>query len=257
LTIFAIGDVIGDFGCKFLKSNLNLIREKEKIDLIIANGENSSSGNGMTAASSEYLLNCGVDVITGGNHTFKRRAFFNYLEKSVRIVRPANYPEGTPGKGFLKFKFNNIKFCVINLVGTVYLEPVSCPFRTLDEILKKTSDCIIKIVDFHAEATSEKRALGFYADGRVSVIFGTHTHVQTSDEEILPRGTGYITDVGMTGAANSVLGLKPEISIKRMKEKIPIKYEHENHDPCKIEGAIFFIEENKGKTVKIKRIRII
>jgi metallophosphoesterase (TIGR00282 family) len=255
LRILAIGDVIGICGCKFLRENLSNLKNEKNIDLIIANGENSAADNGMTAASAQYLLNAGVDVITGGNHTFKKRTIFNYLNNSQKVIRPANYPVGTPGKGFLKFKFKNVNICVINLIGLCYLEPVDCFFETLDNILKEVKDCTVKVIDFHAEATSEKRALGFYADGRISALFGTHTHVQTSDEEILPKGTGYITDVGMSGVIDSVLGVKAEVSIKRMKSKIPLKFEHAANGPCKMECIVFDINEIDGKTISLERIR--
>jgi metallophosphoesterase (TIGR00282 family) len=258
LKVLTIGDVVGNCGCRCLKQSLSRLKIENNIDLTIVNGENSAAGNGITPDSAEYIFSSGADVITGGNHTFRRYTIFDYLKKPLNILRPANYPKNTPGKGFVKFKIGRIEICVINLIGTNYLESMACPFETLDNILYKNeiSSCSIKIVDFHAEATSEKRALGFFADGRVSVVFGTHTHVQTSDEEILPRGTGYITDLGMTGVANSVLGVKTEISIKRMKNKIPLKFEQSEEGICKIECAVFDINENNGKTVDIKRIRL-
>ncbi|MCL2311880.1 MAG: TIGR00282 family metallophosphoesterase [Firmicutes bacterium] len=255
MKILFIGDVVGFFGCKAVYENLHKIKSKNKIDFVIANGENSSVTNGITVKAAEYLLNAGVDAITGGNHTFKKRDFFDYLNKSNEILRPANYPNGTPGKGFLKFDLFHTKICVINLSGVVYLESLACPFETFDKILGQADDCKVKIIDFHAEATAEKRAMGFYVDGKVSAIFGTHTHVQTSDEEILHNGTAYITDVGMTGIANSVLGVKSEISIMRMKGKIPLKFEHADSGFCKMECAIVEIDEINGKSTKIERLR--
>lgn len=239
-----------------MKERLVDVRSEFKPDVIIANGENSAPSNGMTSKSAEYLFNAGVDIITGGNHTLKWRDVYSYIESSGKIVRPANYPESTPGKGFLKFMFGGIKFCVINVMGIVSLEPLACPFETIDKILKQTNDCVIKIVDFHAETTSEKRAFGFYCAGRVSVVFGTHTHVQTSDEQILLDGTAYITDVGMCGASDSVLGVKTEISIKRMKSHIPLKFEHETSGIFKIECVLVEIDNSSGKAQNIKRFRI-
>ena len=257
IRILAIGDIVGLLGCRTVYENLENIKHEYKIDFVIANGENSAVGNGITKKSAEYLLSTGIDIITGGNHSFKKHEFINYIAKSQKIIRPANYPEGTPGNGFLEIKIKNskIKICIINISGLVYLEPLSCPIMCLDKILEKTQNTKIKILDFHAEATAEKRAMGFYADGKISAMFGTHTHVQTSDEEILPNGTAYITDIGMCGAVYSVLGVKPEIAIKRMKHKIPIKFEHDKFGPSKIECAYFDIDEITGKALNIKRLR--
>lgn len=255
IRILAIGDIVGLLGCRTVKENLNNIKSEKQIDFIIANGENSAVRNGITKKSAEYLFSAGIDVLTGGNHSFKKHDFIDYIHNSPRIVRPANYPEGTPGKGFAKFEFKNSKICVINLSGLVYLEPLRCPFDCLDKILNHCKDCNIKILDFHAEATAEKRAMGFYCDGLVSAIFGTHTHVQTSDEEILPKGTAYITDVGMSGARYSVIGVKPEISIRRMKNKIPLRFEYDDVGPSKIECVCFDVDESTGKSLKIERLR--
>ena len=257
IRILAIGDVVGLLGCKTVYENLEDIKKKYKIDFVIANGENSAVGNGITKKSAEYLFSAGVDVLTGGNHSFKWHQFTDYIDKSQKIIRPANYPEGTPGRGFLEFNVKNSKICIINISGLVYLEALSCPLVCLDKILEKIKNIKIKILDFHAEATAEKRAMGFYADGRISAMFGTHTHVQTSDEEILPKGTAYITDIGMCGSVYSVLGVKPEISIRRMKNKIPIKFEHDSCGPSKIECAYFDIDEVTGKALGVKRLRFI
>ena len=255
IRVLAIGDIVGLLGCRVVKENLKRIKLEKKIDFVIANAENSAVGNGTTIKSAEYLLNSGIDVLTGGNHTFKKSEFSEYLNRSKKVIRPANYPNETPGCGYSKFFVKNCNICVINLSGLVYLEALRCPFESLDEIICNIKDCKVKILDFHAEATSEKRAMGFYFDGRLSAIFGTHTHVQTSDEEILPYGTGYITDIGMSGKVHSVLGVKPEISIKRMKGKIPLKFEYENFGSAKIECVCFEIDEESGKTVKIERFR--
>ena len=257
IRVLAIGDIVGLLGCRTVKENLKRIKLEKRIDLVIANGENSAVGNGTTIKSAEYLFSAGIDILTGGNHTFKKNEFSEYLNKSSRTIRPANYPNGTPGNGYCKICVKNNNICVINLSGLVYLEPLRCPFECLDKILDEVKDCKIKILDFHAEATSEKRALGFYSDGRLSALFGTHTHVQTSDEEILLNGTGYITDIGMSGKVYSVLGVKPEISIKRMKGKIPLRFEYENFGKSKIECVCFEIDENSGKTLRIERFRFI
>ncbi|GMB10794.1 MAG: YmdB family metallophosphoesterase [Candidatus Improbicoccus devescovinae] len=256
--VLFIGDIIGPIGCKFVKTKLNSFKKENSIDVVIANGENSAVDNGITIGSAEYLLSAGIDVITTGNHAFKKRSVYDYLNKSHNILRPANFPENTtPGKGVLEFELNNIKFCVINLMGVHYLEPLRCPFETIDKILEKFNNYLIKIVDFHAELTSEKRAFGFFVDGRISAVLGTHTHVQTADAQILPGGTGYITDVGMVGAIDSVLGVKKEISIKRMKEKIPLKFEHDSNGRYKMDCVILDIDNSTGKTVFIKNFSLV
>lgn len=257
MNILCIGDVVGKSGCEYLRPKLRLLKEQRKIDLVIANGENSAEGNGVTILSANHLFRSGVNVITLGNHTFVRREIREYLDSQESIIRPINYPFGTtPGKGFCKMDINGTKVCIINILGTVYMESLRCPFNSLDEVLEETNDCKIKIVDFHAEATAEKRAFGFYADGKVSVVFGTHTHVQTSDETILNMGTGYITDLGMTGVIDSVLGIKKQISIKKMKEKLPIKFQNES-GPCKMECVIFSVDDISGRTIGVERLRIL
>lgn len=255
MNILAIGDIVGKNGCEFLKSKLPLYKKLKSIDVVIANGENSAEGNGITPNSARQIFSCGVDVITTGNHAFRRREVYQLLESEPYIIRPANYPENTtPGHGVCILDLGYVQVCVINLIGTVYMDNMDCPFKTIDKLLAQ-NQAAIKIVDFHAEATAEKRALGFYLDGKISSMFGTHTHVQTSDETILPKGTGYITDVGMTGAINSVLGLKPEISIKKIKEKLPIRYELET-GPSQMDAVIFSIDHKTGKTTAVQRVRI-
>lgn len=254
--MLAIGDVVGKNGVEFLRSKLKSIKEKHKIDLVIANGENSAEGNGILPDSARRLFDSGVDVITGGNHMFRRKEIFSFLNEHSRILRPYNYPsKSTPGAGLCKINVKGTQVAVINILGIAYLESINLPLDAIDEILPKYTDCPIKIIDFHAEATAEKRAFGFYVDGKVSAVFGTHTHVQTSDEEVLPGGTGYITDVGMTGAVYSVLGVKKELSIRRMKNRMPVRFENAN-GPCKMECAIFDIDENSGKCISTERLRV-
>lgn len=256
MKILTIGDIVGKSGVEFLKNNLKEFKSVHKIDFVVANGENSAEGNGILPDCAKKIFESGVDVITNGNHTFRRREIFPFLNENHRILRPYNYPsKSTPGFGFCKVKVNNINVAVINLLGVAYLESINLPLDSLDEALRFCVDCPIKIVDFHAEATAEKKALGYYVDGKVSVVFGTHTHVQTSDEEILPFGTGYITDVGMTGPINSVLGVKKELSIKRMKNRMPVRFENAT-GPCKMECAVFEVDDKSGKTVAIERFRL-
>lgn len=255
MKILCIGDVVGKCGCEFLRFKLQILKVRKKIDFIIANGENSDEYNGITMLSAENLFKSGVDIITLGNHAFKRREIREYLAASDRIVRPINYPQGTPGFGVCKIEIKGVKIGVTNILGTVYMESLESPFEALDRAINEMEDCKIRIVDFHAEATAEKRALGFYADGRVSAFFGTHTHVQTSDETILPLGTGYITDVGMSGAIDSVLGLKKEISIEKLSKKLPVKFQNA-FGAAKMECVIFEIDENSGKAIRAERMRI-
>ncbi len=251
-----IGDVVGKNGCEFLKWKLPLLKESKKIDFIIVNGENSAEGNGIIPVTADYIFNSGANVITTGNHVFRRKEIRKYLDDNQFIIRPLNYPPfTTPGNGYCKIDLGNVRVCIINVLGTIFLESMRCPLTSIDEIMDDIKDCEIKIVDFHAEATAEKRAMGFYLDGRVSAVLGTHTHVQTSDECILPKGTGYMTDVGMTGVIHSVLGVKPEISISRIKDKLPIKFENAN-GACKMECVLLDIDNNSGKTKFIERLRI-
>ena len=256
MRILAIGDVVGKNGLRFLNSKLKTFKKEQFIDFVIVNGENSFEFGGITPDSAKQLFLSGADIITTGNHTFKRKEIRDFLDMSPNILRPANYPKKTtPGKGYLKTEINGIKTCVLNIMGNVYMNGLNCPFETADEILEAAADCKVKILDFHAEATAEKLAMGFYLDGRISALFGTHTHVQTSDETVLPRGTGYITDIGMTGPVNSILGVKKELSIRFMKEKLPVKFENASGN-CKIECIIFEIDENTGLTKSVKRYRI-
>lgn len=257
MRILAIGDIVGKSGADFLRYKLKKFRLENNVDFVIANAENSAEGNGMLPFVAEALLESGVDIITGGNHSFRRREILPFLKNHNRVVRPYNYPVGTtPGSGICKTSVKGIKIAVINMMGVVYLESLRSPFEAIDEAINKCQDCVIKILDFHAEATAEKRALAFYVDGRISAVFGTHTHVQTSDEQILPCGTGYITDVGMTGVIDSVLGVKKELSIRRMKDKLPTKFENAKGE-CKMECVLFDVNEQSGKTDSVERIRVV
>lgn len=253
MRILALGDVVGNGGCDFLRKHLPELKRKEKIDFCIANGENSAVGNGTLPFSAEHLFTSGVDFITGGNHTFKRNEIYTFLDENDRIIRPFNIHPSSPGAGYGTVDMGRYKIGIINLMGKSFINGTENPFDALDCALDNISDCRIKIVDFHAEATGEKRALGFYADGRISAFFGTHTHIQTNDAQILPGGTGYITDLGMCGPVNSVLGVKPEIIIKALKTGLPQRFIN-SENPCRIEGCIFEIDEKSGKTLSVKNI---
>lgn len=257
MRLFAIGDISGDAGCAFLRENLPEFKRNNNIDVVIANGENSATYNGITPQSADYIFACGVDIITGGNHSLRNESINDYLDNNPFILRPHNLPGAQFGRGYSLIDFGRFSIAVINLSGTIYLERVgaSNPFEAVDELLEKAKvdGADIIVVDFHAEATSEKRAMGFYLDGKASVMFGTHTHVQTSDEQILSKGTGYITDLGMTGPKDSVLGVKKDIIINRLKSNDLSKFIFEDGD-CILSGCIFDIDAKNGKTIKTERI---
>ncbi|MCI9575724.1 MAG: TIGR00282 family metallophosphoesterase [Clostridiales bacterium] len=253
MNILAIGDVTGSIGCKFLRAHLPQLKKIKQVDLVIANGENSADGNGITPASAQFLFDSGVDVITAGNHSFRRREMYEVFDREETLLRPANFPPGTPGHGSCIVDKGRLQVGVINLMGVVYLESLDCPFAAADRLLKKMP--AITLVDFHAEATGEKGALAYYLDGRVSAIFGTHTHVQTADESILPNGTGFITDVGMTGPIRSVLGVKPELVIQKMRSKMPVRFDLAGGD-CHMDCVLFIIDDKTGKTTAVERLKI-
>jgi hypothetical protein len=257
MKVLCIGDVVGKIGCEFLRKKLPQLKKFKNIDLVICNGENSSDGNGITPSSAEHLFDSGVNVITLGNHSFRRREAYSYLDETPYIIRPANFPESTtPGVGFCTVDMGRVQVKVINLMGTMFMENgLDSPFDKIDYILKDNDDKIV-IVDFHCETTSEKLAMAHYLDGKVSALFGTHTHVQTSDEQVFPQGLGYITDVGMTGPLNSILGVKPEIIIEKFKTRMPARFDLQNGD-CKMECIVFDIDEKTGKTNSCERLRIL
>ncbi len=254
--VLAVGDVVSAAGCEKLRDTLPLFKKEKNIDICIVNGENAAVGNGMTAFSCEHIFASGADVITGGNHTFRRREFYDTLDNSHSIIRPINYSSDCPGRGYTIVDKGFVRIGVVNVLGTVYMENLKNPFDCMDEAVAALKDEVsIIIVDLHAEATAEKKSLGFYLDGRVSAVFGTHTHVQTADEQILPNGTGYITDVGMTGPSLSVIGVKPELAIEKMRTNMPIRFENSEGN-CLLQGIIFEIDRSSGKTVSVERISL-
>lgn len=256
MNILAIGDVVGTNGCEFLRRTLPAFKRHNGIDLCIVNGENSAQGNGILPQSAEHILTSGADIITTGNHALRRFEIYNkFDEEGYPLIRPANFYRTAPGKGYYIIDKGFIKIAVINLMGVVYLENNENPFDCIDRILDEVSDCRIKIVDFHAEASAEKRAMGFYLDGRVSALFGTHTHVQTNDAQVLPNGTGYITDIGMTGPIQSVLGVTPSLAIEKIKTNLPVRFENPDGE-CKMEGCIFEIDNKTGKTLSAETVSI-
>lgn len=256
MKVLAIGDVVSRQGCDWLRSSLPDLKRELQADVVIVNGENSAVGNGILPQSAEFIFDSGADVITLGNHSLKRREIYDYLDSNDNIIRPANYHKNAPGRGYTVLDKGKYRLAVINLQGVVYMEPVENPFSVIDGLIDeiKAQGIKIIIVDFHGETTSEKRAMGFYLDGRVSALFGTHTHVQTCDNQILPLGTGYVTDIGMTGPYYSVLGVKPECVIEKLKTSLPVRFINED-GPCVMEGCVFEIDIKTGKTVDIGLIR--
>ncbi len=257
MRILLIGDIVGRPGREAVKAIVPAFRKDRVIDFVIANAENIAGGSGLTPETADGLLSTEIDVLTSGDHVWKKKEIHQRLEKDARILRPANYPEDCPGRGTGVFRSSSGKTVgVINLVGRVFMDHVgACPFRTAErEIEKISKEAKIILVDMHAEATSEKIALGRFLDGRASVIFGTHTHVQTADEKILKGGSAYITDLGMTGPQDSVIGRKVEPIIEHFLLCMPTRFEIAEGD-VELQGAIIDIEEKSGRTVSIKRVR--
>ena len=256
MRILCIGDVVGSVGCRFLRSKLPSLKKIKGVDFVIANGENSADGNGLTPSAADFLFNSGVDAVTLGNHAFRRREAYDFIDENPFTARPANFPEGsTPGRGILNIDTGRRIITVINLMGNMFMESgLDCAFETADKLLKEAQGKII-IVDLHAEATSEKRAMGYYLDGRVSALFGTHTHVATADEQVLSGGTGFITDVGMTGPIDSCLGVRTELSIEKMRTKLPVRFATAD-GPCAMDGVLFTLDNATGQCTAVRRIRI-
>lgn len=252
MKLLFIGDVVGKSGCDFFASNIFKIKKEKGIDITVVNGENSAQGNGMTKQSAEFLLSNGADVITTGNHSFKRRESVSIYEENDAVLRPSNYPEGVIGKGVTTLDMGRFSVAIINLMGVVYMEPIGNPFDEADRLLKEIDTPNI-FVDFHAEATAEKKCIGQYLKGRVTAVMGTHTHVQTADETIIDGHTAYITDVGMTGPENSVLGVKNELAVDKMRLHYPVRFE-ESEEPPFLNGVVIDFDEKTGKARSIERL---
>ncbi len=256
MRLLMIGDIVGRSGRRAIKDNLSELKREFDLDLIVANGENAAGGSGITKDVAQELFSAGVDVLTMGNHVWNIREAYEYINSEPRIIRPANYPPGTPGNGSNVFETRRkVKVAVINLAGRVFLQSLDCPFRKVDEILPRVKKAAqVVVVDFHAEATSEKIAMGWYLAGRVSAVVGTHTHVQTADERILPGGTAYITDLGMTGPFDSVLGVKKEIVIEKFKSQLPQRFVVAS-GPYQFNAVMIDIDEYTGEAYAIQRIQ--
>ena len=257
MNILFIGDIVGAPGRRTVEELLPRAVDRYCIDLVVANGENASGGIGITPQVADFLLNQGVDVLTSGNHIWKHKEILPYLEDTDRLLRPANYPPETPGRGLAVVETaNGSPVAIINLEGRVFMSAIECPFRTVDRLLESLSPEVkIIMVDMHAEATSEKQALGWHLDGRVSAVVGTHTHVQTADDRILPGGTGYISDVGMVGAKNSVIGGEPADLLRAFAgQQEKGHFDTPDSGLCLINMVIVKIDPTTGLTKEIKRL---
>ena len=255
MKILAVGDIVGESGVQKLKLTLPKIKQEEQIDFVITNGENSAGGMGITERNYRDILGAGTDVVTMGNHTWGKKDIFKFID-DPQIIRPANYTKGLPGNGYTIRKVKDKNIAVINLIGRVDVNVLSeNPFKLANELVEQLKSQVdLIIIDFHAEATAEKIALGYYLDGKVTAIFGTHTHVQTADAKILPNGTGYITDIGMTGPEHSVIGMDISASIKRLETTMPEKYRLAEGN-CMLNGVIFEVEDNTNKVINIKTMQ--
>ncbi len=257
MKVLFVGDIIGKPGRMAFKALLPGITETHGIELVIVNGENSAAGFGITKKVGNELFAIGAHVITGGNHIWDKKEALEYLDSEQNVIRPLNYPPGVPGFGsVVHVSASGAKVAVINLSGRVFMPPLDCPFRTLEAELERLGDSVdMIIVDFHAEATSEKVAMGQYFDGKVSAMLGTHTHVQTADECVMPGGTAYITDVGMSGPVNSVIGVDSERIFERFLTSVPVRFEVA-HGPSLLCAVVVDIDDNTGKARSIERVRL-
>lgn len=252
-----VGDVIGQAGLKALFAGLGPLVRSCGASIVVANGENAQGGLGIGKDEAEKLFSMGVHVVTSGNHVWEKPGATELLDGAERLLRPANYPAGAPGRGMALLEVAGASWAVINLQGRESMYPIDCPFRRADELLAQARSAApgaLAIVDFHAESVEEKEALAYYLDGRISALAGTHTHVQTADERILPRGTGYLSDIGMTGPDDSVIGVKADICIRRGLSQMPIKMETAE-GPSSISGVLFTIDAESGRCLKVERVR--
>ena len=252
--ILFVGDIFGRPGKQAASQIIPRLIQERGIDFCIANGENAAGGFGLTESTAQKLFSYGVDIITSGNHIWDRREVETLLTQSDRVLRPANYPPGVPGHGFTVITKGDYSVGVINLLGRIFMPPVDCPFRAADAIVDQVRDITnIIVVDFHAEGTSEKIGLGWYLDGRVSAVLGTHTHVMTADERVLPKGTAYITDAGMTGPHDSVIGVRIEQSLSRLMKQIPVRFSPAEEN-LTFNGVIVDVNETSGQSRSIERV---
>ena len=255
MKILMIGDVVAKPGRIAVLERIQDLREQHQIDIAIMNAENLAGGFSVTPSLCEQLFSSGIDVMTSGNHIFDKKEAVDYIRKQPRLIRPANYPPGTPGNGQWRGVVNGVAVAVINVMGRVFMPPSDDPFRVIEEVLSALPETAIKIVDVHAEATSEKVALGWFLDGRVSGVLGTHTHIQTADERILPEGTAYLTDIGMTGSYAGVIGMSKSDVIARF-TTVPARRAEHSSGQVRICAAVLDIDDNSGKARHIERINL-
>ena len=258
MRILFVSDVVGEAGCDFLRKTLPGFKKMQQADFCIVNGENSARGNGLTPASLEHLLASGADLVTGGNHSLRRPEIYAALDDArYPVLRPYNFHRSAPGRGLAVLEKRGLRLGVANLIGAVYMDWCENPFDAADAVSKEfeAQGVLCTLIDFHAEATSEKRAMGYYLDGRVGALLGTHTHVQTADEQILPKGTAYITDAGMTGPVNSVLGVTVDSATAKMRTGLPVRFEQAS-GPCSMGCVCVELDEKTGRATQIERFLI-
>jgi calcineurin-like phosphoesterase len=278
-----IGDVVGEPGLAILEQKLPGLIAEHNADFTLVNGENAAAGFGLNEECLRRLLGAGADVVTTGNHIWEKREFWPFLDKEERVLRPANYPQGNPGRGWIRLEKAGVSYLVINLQGREYMTPIDCPFTAFNSIMESQrsgnnngqppcsasgdlrvldeENCpallsrALALVDFHAESTREKEALGYHLDGKASMMAGTHTHVQTADERVLPRGTGYITDLGMTGISNGVIGMDKTICLDRARNQVLYRMECAANGPAAVEGVLAELDRDSGRALNLRRIR--
>jgi metallophosphoesterase (TIGR00282 family) len=256
MNILMVGDVFGEPGRAALAKHLPRLRHEHAIDFCVVNIENAASGFGVTPPMAKQALEQGADVLTSGNHIWDRKEIVEYITKENLLLRPANFPAGTPGVGYVTIKTGPHKVAVLNLMGRVFMTPIDCPFRKADEIVPELrKDTPIVLVDMHAEATSESVAMGWHLDGRVSAVVGTHRHVQTADERVLPGGTAYITDLGMTGPTDGVIGVDRELILQRFLNQMPVRFEPAK-GPAALHGVVIVVDPETGRASDIRRLRV-
>ena len=255
MRILALGYIVGLRAGEYLREKLWKYRKDNKIDFVVANGENVNDIFGLGLDEAKALLDCGVDVITTGNHVWGRRDIYDFLDSTDKVIRPAKYPSGAPGSGYTVVNADGFKILCINVLGTVFMDSLTSPFEAVDAILaREAGNYDVAFLDVHAETTSEKLAVGLHFDGRITAVFGTHTHVQTADERVLPKGSGYITDLGMTGPKEGILGVDREAVLYRFLTKMPKRYTVADGE-IEAQGAIFEIDPFAGKTTSVKRVK--
>ena len=257
MQILMVGDVFGRPGRKFFAEQTAKIKTEKNIDVVVVNGENAAHGKGLTKATFNALLSGGADIVTTGNHIWDRKDVYEFIDQEPFLIRPANYPEPCPGKGYCIYPYKAKNIGVVNLEGRTFMQPLDNPFSCAEEVLKELGNkCDIILVDFHAEATSEKLAMGFFLDGRVTAVVGTHTHVQTADERFLPKGTAYITDLGMVGSLNSIIGTKIENAVDKFLTCRLNKFEVADA-PCFYCGLLIEIDDKTNQALNIERVKIV